>query len=215
MSLEMMDEHERGERVRRWLHENSGSLLGGIAAGLLCFFAWQWWQDSGLKAEQSAATDYRSLTEAAERKDVELIETLSKSLEEKHPATAYAVLAQLQLASTRLSAGDLDAALSALQQAEKLGGDASLRALVQLRQARVLVAAGRFDEALSRLEGVPVSFRGIADELRGDALLASGRVDEAVKAYEDALTHLDANAATRGIVQLKLDGIGGGLEEQS
>ena len=37
MSLEMMDEHERSERVRRWLHENSGSLLGGVAAGLLCF----------------------------------------------------------------------------------------------------------------------------------------------------------------------------------
>lgn len=209
MSLEMMDEHERGERVRRWLHDNSGSLLGGIAVGLLCFFAWQWWQDSGLQAEQAAAADYQSLTDAIERKDAELVETLSQSLAEKHSTTAYSALAQMQLGAIRLSGGDADGALAVLKRAQSLAVSPALAALAQTRQARVLVAAGKFDEALALLNGVPAGFRGIADEIRGDALAAAGRREEAVKAYEDALTHLDANAATRGIVQLKLDSIGG------
>ncbi|MBK9496029.1 MAG: tetratricopeptide repeat protein [Aquimonas sp.] len=208
MSLEMMDEHERGERVRRWLHDNSGSLLGGIAAGLLCFFGWQWWQDSSLQAVQAAATDFRALSDAAERKDVELIDTLSKSLKDNHPETAFSAMAQMQLAATRLAANDIDGALQALETAENTAQNPNLKALARLRIARVQLAAGRADDALVSVGTLPAAFRGIADEVRGDALLASGQREEAIKAYEDALTHLDPGAPTRGMVQLKLDDVG-------
>jgi predicted negative regulator of RcsB-dependent stress response len=52
------------------------------------------------------------------------------------------------------------------------------------------------------------SYASIAGELRGDILAKLGRTDDARKAYQDALSHLDAQAPNRSFVQMKLDDLG-------
>jgi predicted negative regulator of RcsB-dependent stress response len=54
-----------------------------------------------------------------------------------------------------------------------------------------------------------VAKREVVATHAGDLLLAQGKRDEARAAYTLALAKLAANAATRPLVQMKLDALGG------
>ena len=63
------------------------------------------------------------------------------------------------------------------------------------------------------INGKEVSvFEALAAELRGDALLSKGDAAAAREAYDAALTHLDASAPSRRIVEMKLADLGGALD---
>jgi predicted negative regulator of RcsB-dependent stress response len=96
MALEMMDEHERGESVRAWLRQNGGAIVTGVAIGLTLIFGWQWYQRSKIEHRVAAATQYQALTDAVERKDAELVASLSEELAKNYADTPYAALAALQ-----------------------------------------------------------------------------------------------------------------------
>ena len=75
----------------------------------------------------------------------------------------------------------------------------------------MLLDEKKYDEALKLLDAKhPDSFAGLYADLRGDALLAQGKSAEAKAAYKQALEKLPAQSSYRLLVQLKLDGLGGG-----
>jgi predicted negative regulator of RcsB-dependent stress response len=213
MALEMMDEHERGESVRAWLKQNGGSIVTGVAIGLSGIFGWQWYQRSEVEHRVTAATQYQVLTDAVERKEADTVASLSAELSKTYADTPYAALAAMQLAEVKFAAGDLAAAVTALEQAAKHSQDPALTALADLRRARVVLAQGQGDAALKLVESLSKdtqsAYAGLALEVRGDALKALGRDDEARQAYQDALTALDTGAANRRIVEMKLTDLGG------
>lgn len=210
MALEMMDEHERGERVREWLRQNGTAIVTGVGLGLAAIAGWQWWQRSEVEHRNTAAEQYQALTEALERKELDTVTAVADELSKRYEDTPYAALAQLQLADQKLAAGDRKAAGAALEQAARLTQDPALAALAELRRARVLLADGDAQGALALADEQPKDlYAGIAAELRGDALLALDRRDEAREAYRAALTELDTGAPNRRIVELKLTDLGG------
>jgi len=211
MSFDVLDEHEQGELVQKWLRENAMAIATGIALGLVLIFGWQQWKVHRAGQGAAAAAQYQALTDAVEAKKPDEALKVADSLRKEFPSSTYAVLAALQQADIAIGKNDLATAASALDWARQNAGLDSLKALVDLRSARVKLAQGDADAALKLIDALPKGdYAALAGELRGDALLKLGRTDEARTAYQEALSQVsDAAAQGRGVLQMKLDDLGG------
>lgn len=211
--MELLDEHEQGEIVRKWLRENGTAIVGGIGLGLILIFGYQWWVRSKIEHSLTAATQYTVIADAVAQKDRDALEKISAELADNYSDTPYASFALMQLAQQQYDAGQADAALATLERAAKFSQDAQMRGLITLRSARLHLASGDADGAISLLAGDGVAhFPAMSAEIRGDALLSKGDANAARKAYAEALTTLDASAPNRRIVEMKLADLGGDPE---
>jgi predicted negative regulator of RcsB-dependent stress response len=215
MSLDQMDEYERGERVRRWVKDNAGSMLGGVGVGLLAFFGYQWHQQGQVQEKVDAAAQFSTLRKAVEAGNSVEAGEVAQGLSERFAASPYAAMAQLRMAQVHVEAGDQDAAMTALERARSLAPDPLLAELASLRMARLKYGQGSHEEALALLQGIDDGYPGLVADLRGDILRALGRRDEAIEAYQDALTHLQEGVQNRGLVELKLADLGIAVERGS
>jgi predicted negative regulator of RcsB-dependent stress response len=205
MAFEVLDEHEQGELVRKWLRANAMSIAVGIAIGLALIFGWQQWKVRQVRTQGEAALQYRAFADAAAAKRDDDAVKIAEALRKDHAGSPYAVFAALAQAEAAVNKGDLAAAQADLAFADQNAKDPALKSLIALRVARVTLATGDAAAALARIDGVPkTDFSALASELRGDALARLGRHADARAAYEDALKSLDAQAPGRDIVQMKL-----------
>ncbi len=205
MAFEVLDEHEQGEVVRKWLRANAMSIAIGIAIGLLMIFGWQQWKARDLRAQGEAAVQYKAFTDAVEGKRDDDVTSIAAALRKDHAKSPFAVFAALHTAEKAAGKGDFDAAAADLQWAQSNVKDESIKALASLRLARVTLAKGDADAALKLADGVKdASYAATRDELRGDALARLGRADEARTAYTAALEKLDAMTPGRDVVEMKL-----------
>jgi len=197
---DLLDEHEQSERVLAWLRSNGAGLIGGVIVGLALILGWQWWNGHKATQDMKAGDDYQSMLQTLEAKDVKKAQAQAAVLAE----TPYAPLAALDLAKAQLDGGQRDAAIATLRAAKS--SNVALERIVQQRLARLLIDAGKADEALQVL--------GDADdaaslEVRGDAQVALGKRDEARKSYTEVLARLDVASPARRLVELKLTDVGG------
>ena len=216
MAFEVLDEHEQGELVQKWLRENALSILIGVGLGLVLIFGWQQWRSHRNAHRLDAATQYQVFSDDLTKKDTDGAKAIAAKLQSDYADTPYAVLASMRLAGDDGARGDEAAAKKALQDAYDHAGIGALKTLVGLNLARAEIAQKRAQDALALLDKLPEDgYSALRDELRGDALSALGRAADAHKAYTDALTHLDANAANRAFVQMKLDNLAGAEKKSS
>ena len=214
--MEILDEHEHSVRVRKWLHENGTAIIGGIALGLILIFGYQWWTRSKIEHRLTAATQYLSVDAAVEQKDRDGLDRIAGELADKYADTPHAAMALMQVAKEQVAAGQRDEATATLQRAHDIAVDESLKGIIGLRLARLKLASGDADGAIAMAAGKEVAvFEALAAELRGDALLSKGDADGAREAYSAALTHLDASAPNRRIVEMKLADLGGEADDTS
>jgi len=207
---ELLDEHEQGERVRTWLKDNGGGLLGGIALGIAVIFGWQWWGRHQATQHQLAYQDYAAVQAALDTAatggakkpaDLQPVKAAMAKLDGKNDL--YANLAALRLAKAQVENGKRDDAIATLR---AIKPRQELKAVVDTRLARLLADAGKYDEAL-RLVGDA----GDSDTLvvRADILAASGKTEQARDLYLKALPGIDVAAPQRKLVELKLADVGG------
>lgn len=205
MSFDVLDEHEQGEVVRKWLRDNAMSMVIGISAGFLLIFGWQQWKARGLHGQAEAAMQYQAFVDAADEKRADDASKIAETLRKDHAKSPYPVFAALRQAETAVTAGDLDSAVGDLEWASKNTHTPALKSLADLRMAQVRLAQGNADAALSLLDGIAKdAYADLANELRGDALAALGRTEEARSAYELAMASMDERAPGRTLVQMKL-----------
>lgn len=205
-----LDEHEQGERVRKWIRQNGSSMITGIALGLALVFAWQWWQGKGARHKEEAAAQYYSFGDALDAKDPAKAKVFSALLAEKYSDTPFADLAVLRSAAYLQNTGKTADAIKLLQASLPRVRQPELAEMFSLRTARLELYAGKPDEADRLLASIAEPrYPAIANEIRGDIAVAKGKRDEARKAYQAALTTLDQAAPTRNLVELKLIDVGG------
>jgi len=207
MAFDVLDEHEQGELVRKWLRENAMAILVGIVAGLVLIFGWQQWKARSALKTVEAASRFQALLDAEAGGRSSDVEQIAASLREDYGKSIYAALAALHQAEAAIRANDPATALAALEWAGQNDGDEpALSSLIALRTARVKLAQGDADAALKLADGEAKNdYAALSAEIRGDALLKLGRADDARRAYEEAIADLDAQAPGRSIVQMKLD----------
>ena len=84
-----------------------------------------------------------------------------------------------------------------------------LRQLARLRLARVLLASGDSEGAITLLDGADgEAFADLYAEVRGDAALAKGDSTQARRAYTQALGNNGSGAGSL-LLQMKLENLGG------
>jgi predicted negative regulator of RcsB-dependent stress response len=206
MAFDVLDEHEQGELVRKWLRENALSIAIGVGLGIVLIFGWQQWKSHRARHGAEAAAQYEALSKAAEAKKDDEVTKVADAIRKDYPDTVYAVFAAMYQADGAVKKGDFAAAATALEWVQQHAGVGSLKSLASLRLARVKLAQGDADGAIKLLDGVPKDdYAALAGEVRGDALAKLGRSDDARKAYQEALASLDPQSPNRSFLQMKLD----------
>lgn len=208
MALDVYDDYEQGELVRKWLAENWTSIAMGIALGLALIFGWQWWKAHRAGLNLAAAEQYELFTTANSAGDKTRADAAAAVLARDFPSNIYATLAMSLKASSEAKAKDYKGAAASLQWAVAHAPDAALKGLMQLRLARVQLALGQPRDALATVAAMdPRDFSAEAADVRGDAELALGNQAAARAAYEQALADTKPDAPQRGLLKLKLDNL--------
>ena len=206
MAFEVLDEHEQGELVQKWLRENVLTILIGVGLGLVLIFGWQQWRSHQAQHRLDAATQYDVLSSDMTKKDYDAAKQIAEKLKSDYSNTPYAVLGAMAQADIAALRADPETVHASLQWAYDHAGIDALKTLSGLRLASSDIARNKAQDALDLLDKLPASgYSAMSQELRGDALAALGRKDEARAAYTDALTHLDVGAANRSFVEMKLN----------
>jgi predicted negative regulator of RcsB-dependent stress response len=209
MAFDVLDEHEQGELVRKWVRENWLSIVIGIGLGLVLLFGWQQWRTHRASRDMDAAVQYDALNADVTKKDYESAKAIAAKLKSDYADTPYAVFAAMREADIATQRGDAESAYVSLDWAWQHAGIDALKAVVGTNLVRVQLARGKAQEALDQLDKLPKGgFDAVTAELRGDALAALGRKDEARAAYTDALAKLDPGAANRNFLEMKMSDLG-------
>lgn len=209
MAFDVLDEHEQGELVRKWVRENWLSIVIGIGLGLILLFGWQQWRTHRAGRNMDAAVQYDTLSNDMTKKDYDAAKAIAAKLKSDYANTPYAVFAAMREADIATQKGDAETAYASLDWAWQHASIDALKAVVGVDLVRVQLARGKAQEALDVLDKLPKGgFDAATAELRGDALAALGRKDDARTAYTDAIGKLDPGAPNRSFLEMKLSDLG-------
>ncbi len=190
----MSSEEEQLKQLKQWWDENGVSTLVSIALAVAVVMGWQGWQRNQAAQLDAGAFEYQKFAEAVEsvRRDPDDIKIaqatyLAEQLKENFADTGYAYFAALHNARQAVVDKDYELAESELRWILDQEPGVEISSLVKLRLARVLMAAGRYDEAVGELPAdTETAFAPLYAELRGDIALAQQRYDAARDAYQQA-----------------------------
>lgn len=208
MAFEDYDEYEQGEQVRKWIRENGIAVAVGVVLALVLIFGWRQWQAHKTNHEVQAAAQYAVLQNAVQGGDRQAMGAALDDLQQHYANTPYAAFGSAAVAEYDVGKDQLKPATQDLQWAAAHSKQPALKSLFTLRLARVLIAQGQAQQALTVLGGIPKgNYAALAAELRGDALFKLGKPDSARSAYQDALGKLGKDMPGRSALQMKLDNL--------
>lgn len=206
-------DEQKVEAMKKWWSENGAVLIGGLALGIAILFGWNQWQAHKRNASMQASDLFAELIAAVEKQDVEKINGIAETLKSEFAKTPYASFGQMAVARFDIEQNDLSQAQAHLNAAIELAGQDELKELARMRLARVLIADGQLDEALSVLDGEwPASYTALLEELRGDAFTAKGELNAAIAAYDKALL---ISGGRSEFLRMKRDSLGNPAQEAS
>lgn len=217
---ELRTEEEQLEAIKSWWRQNGSSLLLGIAVAVALVLGWQAWQRYQSNQAADASINYQNLIEAvvALRSTPDASEQqvtanhLAETLKSDHADSGYAAMAALLMARVAVDEGDLDKAQRELEWVQQHAEEEELKQLALLRAARVQMAQGDAEGAISLLEKTDgVHFAAAVNELRGDLYVVLGKREAARQAYDKALSATDLQS--QSVLRMKRDNLAEG--EQS
>lgn len=211
------------------LKQYGGYILTAILLALAGYFGWTYWQNNHARVDTVAADQYADIqllndevTLAAQNPDLEAEaqtalqasrEQLNKSIDglvSMHGDSVYAWQALMIKSRQQVDSDDFTGAADSLKKAQAIDlGDAGLTAITGLRYARVLLASGDADAALTEANNnMPASFQASQQELLGDIYLAKKDRKSAIQAYNNAWKLLSERKETRAVLALKMESLG-------
>jgi predicted negative regulator of RcsB-dependent stress response len=213
MAVELYDEHEQGERVRRWLQANLPVMIVALVISLGGVFGYQQYQQSQLAAQGAAASSFTAMQGLIESGQLDMAEDYFQSLQGRDDS-GYYKLGAMMMAAAYVDAGRLAPAIDIYRSLWGRSDIESLRGLIGLRLARLLDAQGSSSDALAILAGAaPVGYDGAWAEATGDIHMSMGNVEQARRSYKAALDSPDDLGFGTSLVQLKYDATGPGAVE--
>ena len=205
-----LEEQEKLDAIRDWWARYGSVcviLAFAVAAGILGWRGWQWYQSS----QNTQAMSYFEALESASRENTPeahaRITAASETLRSDFARSGYTGRGVLIAAWAFQERGELEAAKEQLEWLVKNGQESALVALARLRLAGVALELNDYELALSNLSNAPASFEGLYADRRGDVYAAQEQFEQAQTEWEKALTALNGDPVSQ-IVQLKLDAIG-------
>ena len=194
-------EEQQVEAIKRFWNEYGKAILGGVVIGLAALYGWRYYQAEQRASAEALSGSYAQLIQQQSSNEEWLAQAQSFIAEQG--SSSYAVFAALLAAKEAVNASNLPEAIKQLSWVQQNTTDASVKAIAQIRLARVQRETGDYAAALATLnQTVPVSFAAQQAELKGDVLQASGDLPAAKAAYQQALAQAGQNTQ---LLQIKLD----------
>jgi predicted negative regulator of RcsB-dependent stress response len=211
-----VDEHltdeQQAEVVKKWLRENGGYIIGGLALGLGGLFGLNQWESFKQGSAEQASALYDNVVGAIMAERPSSADQYIMTLEEKHANSPYLDQARLMMAKSHLDRSEFEVAASYLAQVVADSESEEIVHIARLRLARVRLHQQQYDAALEILNAADgeSAFTARYHEVRGDVYLAMNRSEEARSEYALALGDVGPNVAVdRVYLQSKLDALGG------
>lgn len=189
---EYLSDKEQWEEIRGWIREYGPSVIAGVAIAAAIGAGWYWWKARLDARGLQASAIYTQMIDALERGNRADAFTHLGELERSYPGSPYADQAKLLAARVEVEANELDKAAQELTNVAQSSKDHGLALVARERLARVEIAQGKPDAALSTLAAVNAgAFTARYEAVRGDAYYAKGDSAAALKAYRSAAGAVD------------------------
>ena len=195
--MDLLSEGDQWEAVKAWLRQNGLPIVGGLLLGALLLTGWRWWQSKQVADHQAGYAAYENLLGTFDAGDADASQKQFDLFMASHGQSAYGAPARMIFARLLVARNDLDRALVQVRTVADTATDLQLRQVAKLRVARLQIAMGKPDEALTTLGTADAgSFQSAYAEARGDALQAKGDAAGALREYQTAKAARSASSAT-------------------
>ncbi|WP_417665735.1 YfgM family protein [Pseudidiomarina sp.] len=197
----METEDQQIERIKQFWNEHGKGIIAGLIVGFGLFYGWRYYDAQTRANQEEASQQFESILvqlEAGQENSMTAAQEFVTNSD-----TTYAQLAALELAKHAVDNNDYATAISALQSVRD-SAEPAIRAVADIRQARLLLAQEQYDAAMAAAQAAEsvTAFKAQAAELKGDILLAQGDTTGARSAYQAAL-----DAGAESLVEIKLNSI--------
>jgi predicted negative regulator of RcsB-dependent stress response len=184
---EYLTETEQWEWIKGQVRENAPAVVLTIALMLAAVAGWRWWQQRQDGERLQAGASYMQMVQALERGDRSQAMLALGQLEREHAKSPYTDQARLLAARLHVEGNEADKAAAELAAVAEHSQDRELATVARERLARVQIAQGKPDAALTTLAGTEIgAFAGRFHEVRGDAYYAKGDKAAALAEYRSA-----------------------------
>lgn len=205
-----LEEQEQLDELKAWWKRWGNYVIYGVSAVLIAVAGYQYWQTHTARQAAEAAAHFESLNNALEAGDAKTARAQGALLLDKYGSTPYATRAAMLIASLNVQAKDTKSAKAQLAWVVEHTREAALRDVSRLRLAGILLDEKDYDGALKQLNAAHTdAYAPRFDDLKGDVYLAQGKTAEARAAYSAAYAKLREDNPLRGVVEMKLDSLGG------
>lgn len=203
----METEDQQIEQIKAFWKEHGKGIVAGLVIGFALFYGWRYYDAQTLAKQEAQSEQYEQVVAQLEADGAEALDRAQSFVTDASGST-YATLAAFELARKAAEAGDLAAAIQALENAQA-NAEGALKHVASVRLARLQLAQEDYQAALAALDQVAQveGFKAKAAELRGDVLMAQGDAEGARQAYESAIAAAAEAGVPTVLVETKLNSI--------
>lgn len=205
---EYLTEQEQVELLKNWIKQYSLVILAGVVIAIAIMSGWRYWQQRQDKILTHASSVYDEMLTVRAQNDLAGTLVQAKKLYEHYPQTIYGQMAALMLARDAVIRKNIPEAEKMLNWIIDHSKAASIRQIARLRLARIMLTNQKPNEAIKLLGTIEdKSFKGLIEEVRGDAYLLMKNDTLARQSYQQALTDLPNAEKVRPLLQMKYDNL--------
>lgn len=199
------NENDQIDAVKRFFVDNGIALIVGLVIGIGAILGWNYWQSHKTNVLQESAQKFENISAQLHSGSAQGIEAAQKFAAETNDV--YSAMIGLEIAQVSVDKGELANAEKALTDALTKAKTEDMQDLINLRLARVQLAQGNADAALSSIANIKAkSWQAAAQDIRGDALLHKGDNAGAKAAYTQGLES-EGSQSLRSLLTLKLNNV--------
>ncbi|MCW2255312.1 putative negative regulator of RcsB-dependent stress response [Providencia alcalifaciens] len=199
------NENDQVDAVKRFFVDNGVALIVGLVIGIGAILGWNYWQSHKTNVLQESAQKFENISAQLHSGSAQGIEAAQKFAAETNDV--YSAMIGLEIAQVSVNKGELANAEKALTDALTKAKTEDMQDLINLRLARVQLAQGNADAALSSIANIKAkSWQAAAQDIRGDALLHKGDNAGAKAAYTQGLES-EGSQSLRSLLTLKLNNV--------
>ena len=201
-----MTEAEQIAIFKNWWKRYQNMITFSLAAVLLVFSGFKYWNYYAAKNMQEASVTYEQMMIALSQKNQVGIQSYANKLINDHANTVYADTARLTLAKEYVKSEQYEPSIVMLKQVADHSHVVPLAEVARLRIARILLEQKKYSAALEQLNKVSsLYYSAVRDQIFGDVYFAMGKKQQAISYYEQALKAFKANGITNVFLEMTMN----------
>ena len=202
-------EEEQIAAIKRWWEANGKFVIIAGIVIVATVIGTRAWQNFQLSALAKASAQYDLMLRELEAGETDTVLQRSEDIMKSRADSRYAILSALLAAKVEVAKDNLEGALAKLNLAMSQAKSDKLKHIIRIRLARVLMAQGKLDEALTYATFPEQGrFNAQYSIVQGDIYVKKGELGSAKTAYTLALNSGLLGAQLKSFVQVKLDDLG-------